>query len=91
MPQWHADVDKMEAQYIKAPWPFIYATEEESMTASMYMVDIQTYVNEMAVSFVTGTSSLDDYDSYLEAFDRMNLPEMLEIRTAQYERYKVAL
>lgn len=91
VPQWHADVDKMEAQYIKAPWPFIYATEEESMTASMYMVDIQTYVNEMAVSFVTGTTSLDDYDSYLEALDRMNLPEMLEIRTAQYERYKAAL
>ena len=45
----------------------------------------------MAVSFVTGTTSLDDYDSYLEALDRMNLPEMLEIRTAQYERYKAAL
>lgn len=54
----------------------------------MYMVDIQTYVNEMAVSFVTGTTSLGDYDSYLEALDRMNLPE---IRTAQYERYKAAL
>lgn len=91
VPAWHAEVDKMQAQYIQDPWPFIYATEEESMTASMYMVDIQTYVNEMAVSFVTGTTPLSEYDAYLEALDRMNLPEMLEIRTAQYERFSNAL
>ena len=89
--KWHADMDKVIEPYVKAPWPFIYATEEESMITSMYMVDIQTYVDEMAVSFITGTTPLDEFDSYLEALDRMNLPQILEIKKAQYSRYQEAL
>ena len=47
--------------------------------------------DEMAVSFITGTTPLDEFDSYLEALDRMNLPQILEIKKAQYSRYQEAL
>lgn len=54
----------------------------------MYMVDIQTYVDEMAVSFVNGTTPLSDYDSYVTALNKLNLPEVLKVRQAQYDRYQ---
>lgn len=88
---WHAEMDKVIQPYVKAPWPFIYSTEEEAMIISMYMVDIQTYVDEMSVSFITGTTPIEQYDSYLAALDRMNLGEILEIKKAQYERYQETL
>lgn len=88
---WHAAQDDVIAQYIKSPWPFIYATEDEASVASMYMVDIKTYVDEMCVSFINGTTSLDNWDSYLAALQKMNLNEVLKIRKAQYERFQSAM
>ncbi|WP_320128856.1 extracellular solute-binding protein [uncultured Sphaerochaeta sp.] len=88
---WHAKQDAYIAQFVKDPWPFIYATEKEAEISAQYMVDIQTYVDEMAVSFVTGVTPLTQYQSYLDALDRMNLPEVLKVRTAQYQRFKSAL
>ncbi|MFA6845515.1 MAG: extracellular solute-binding protein [Sphaerochaetaceae bacterium] len=88
---WHAKQDAYIAQFVKDPWPFIYATADEAATSSQYMVDIQTYVDEMAVSFVTGTTPLTQYQAYLDALNRMNLPGMLQVRTAQYQRFKNAM
>lgn len=88
---WHAEQDDVVAEYVKAPWPFVYSTEEEADVISMYMVDIQTYVDEMAVSFITGTTPLSEFDSYVDALNRMNLPELLKIKQAQWERYVSAM
>lgn len=85
---WHAEQDQALEKYIKSPWPFIYSTEDEASIVSMYMVDIQTYVDEMAVSFVNGTTPLSDYDSYVTALNKLNLPEVLKVRQAQYDRYQ---
>lgn len=90
LPQWHVEIDKELEQYMKEPWPFIYATEEEASIVSQYLVDITTYVEEMHVAFVTGTTSLDTYDSYLESLKSMNLEEILKVRQAQYDRYLAA-
>lgn len=88
---WHGEQDDVIAQYVKDPWPFIYSTEDEASEISMYMVDIQTYVNEMAVSFITGVTPISQYDSYIAALNRMNLPQMLSIKQAQYERFEKAM
>lgn len=90
LPEWHVAVDKQLQQYMRNPWPFIYATADESSIISRYLVDITTYVEEMHVAFITGTASLDTFDNYLESLKNMNLDQILKVRQAQYERYKDA-
>lgn len=91
LPKWHADVDKELQQYMKAPWPFIYATEDEANIMSQYLVDITTFAEEKNMAFITGASSIDEFDSYLKSLESMNLSEVLKIREAQYSRYKAAI
>lgn len=89
--KWHADIDKKIQQYVKAPWPFIYATNDEANLFSQYFADITTYVEEMNVSFITGNESLDKFETYRAALKSMNVEELIKARAAQYERYKKAL
>jgi putative aldouronate transport system substrate-binding protein len=91
LPQWHVDVDAKLATMTKAPWPQIYATQEESTVLSQYLVDIQTYVDQMEVAFVSGNTSLDDFDSYISTLDTMHLSDILKIKQDQYDRYQAAL
>lgn len=55
------------------------------------MVDIETYVNENATQFITGTKSLSDFDSYLTGLDALNLKDVTDVRSRQYARYLEAL
>ncbi|MGN1163335.1 MAG: extracellular solute-binding protein, partial [Candidatus Ornithospirochaeta sp.] len=89
--KWHGEQDDVVATYVKSPWPFIYSTEDEAGVVSMYMVDIQTYVDEMAVAFVTGTTPLSEYDAYVDALNRMNLQDLLKVKQAQWDRYAKAM
>lgn len=88
--KWHADVDKELEQYIRAPFPAIYATDEEATVLSQYLVDIQTYVEQMNVAFVSGSSDMSTFDSYLETLKNMNVEELIKIKQAQYDRYMEA-
>ncbi len=88
---WHGVVDAQLQPYVKTPWPFIYAESAESSLISQYMVDIQTYVDEMAVSFVTGTTSLSEYDTYLKNLKSMNIEELIKVKSEQYARYSKAI
>ncbi|MCR5303304.1 MAG: extracellular solute-binding protein [Lachnospiraceae bacterium] len=89
---WHAKINVELRQYIKHPWPEIYATSKESDTVNLYMPDIQEQVDSGAVAFITGEKSLDtDFDAYIEALESLNLAEVTEIKQAQYNRYLKAL
>ena len=87
---WHEEVDKELIPYVRAPWPFIFAEADEAEVVSNYLVDLQTYADEMNVAFITGTASLDTFDDYLATLESMHLSDLLEVRTAQYERYQAA-
>lgn len=88
---WHAEINRWQEQFVVDPWPFIYATEEESEIINTYYVDIETYVDENATQFITGTRSLDEFDAYLSGLDSLNLAEVLRVRQDQYGRYLSAL
>lgn len=90
LPQWHVDVDKSLEQYMHAPFPFIYATTDEANIISQYQVDIQTYVDEMNVAFISGTTSLDQFDSYISTLNSMGLKDLLKVKQEQYSKYKAA-
>ncbi len=87
---WHVAVDKELEQYIKDPFPEVYATDEEAAVISQYLVDIQTYVEQMNVAFVTGTSDLSTFDSYLSTLKDMKVEELITVKQAQYDRYMEA-
>lgn len=88
---WHAECNAWQEQFVVDPWPFIYSTTEESEVINTYMVDIETYVNENATAFITGTKSLDNFDSYIEGLDALKLQEVLTVKQNQYSRYYEAL
>jgi putative aldouronate transport system substrate-binding protein len=45
----------------------------------------------MEVAFVSGNTSLDDFDSYISTLDTMHLSDILKIKQDQYDRYQAAL
>ena len=89
---WHVQNDReFEEPFIRAPFPEVYSTEEEAEISGMYQVDIQTYVDENAVAFITGTKNLEgDFDAYIATLDSMQIGEMLKVRQAQYDRFAAA-
>lgn len=88
---WHAECNAWQEQFVVDPWPFIYSTVDESEVINTYMVDIETYVNENATAFITGTKSLDNFDSYIEGLSALKLQETLDVKQKQYSRYYEAL
>ncbi len=89
---WHVKNDReFEEPYIKAPFPVVYSTTDEANTLSMYMVDLQTYVDERAVGFISGTYSIEDeFDSYIAALQGLQIEEVLKVKQAQYDRFVAA-
>lgn len=89
---WHVQNDRdYEEPYIRALFPEVYSTEEEAEISGMYQVDIQTYVDENAIAFITGTKNLEaDFDAYIQTLENMQIGEMLKVRQAQYDRFAAA-
>ena len=93
LPAWHVQNDRtFEEPYIRAPFPDVYSTPEEASTLSMYLVDLQTYVDERAVAFISGTASIaDEFDSYISTLQSLQIEELLKVKQAQYDRYTAAV
>ena len=87
---WHVAVDKELEKYIRDPFPNVYATDEEASLISQYLVDIQTYVEQMNVAFITGNTEMSGFDTYLSNLKNMNVEELIKIKQAQYDRYREA-
>lgn len=88
---WHAECNAWQEQFVVDPWPFIYSTVDESEVINTYMVDIQTYVDENAAAFITGTKKMDEFDSYISGLQALNLSEVINVKQNQYGRYLAAL
>lgn len=65
---------------------FIY-TEEENAERSIYYTDISLYIKSMKTQFITGESSVEeDWDTFINTLNQMQLPALLEIEQAAYDR-----
>lgn len=67
--------------------PPITPTEEESKELATITNEMDTYVEEMMLKFIFGTESLDNWDTYIQTLEGMNLQRAIEIEKAAYERY----
>ncbi|MBO5071289.1 MAG: extracellular solute-binding protein, partial [Roseburia sp.] len=72
------------ADYMLPPYA---RTEEEQKTYTDINTQIDTYIREMSLKFVTGDESLDNFDRFVEQLDAYGLQELLAIEQAAYDRY----
>lgn len=93
LPEWHVQNDRTyEEPYIRAPFPTVYSTPDEAAVSSMYLVDIDTYVNERAIAFISGIADIEaEFDSYIATLEAMQIGELLKVRQAQYDRFAASL
>ncbi len=66
--------------------PVTLTAEEASEYATIYG-DIETYVNESVMQFITGIRSLDEWDEYVSMVENMNIARCIEIYQDALDRY----
>jgi len=93
LPEWHVKNDReFEVPFMRDPYPTVYSTPDEAAITSMYLVDIQTYVDERAVAFICGYADIEtEFDGYIATLEAMQIEELLKVRQAQYDRFAAAL
>lgn len=64
-------------------------TTEENAERSTIMSNVETYVKEMRLKFITGAVALDDanWEAYLSSLESYGLSRAMEITQAAYDRY----
>lgn len=62
-------------------------TEDESKEYSEIMAEIKKYESKMYTAFVMGTSSMDDFDSFVGTLKKMKIERAIEINQAALDRY----
>ena len=61
---------------------------KDNQSRNEIMRDINTYVNEMTLKFITGVTPLSDFDSYIAQIKKMNLDEAIRLTQAGYTQFK---
>ena len=67
--------------------PRVTLTPEESEEAADIRSDLDTYTKEMFASFIMGSESLDNYDTYLEQLKTIGVERYVELYQGALERY----
>lgn len=78
-------INNTEAQ--KYVLPSTGKTADELSVYNDIKATINTYVEEMALKFVTGDESLDNFDAFVKELDNKGLQDLLTIEQAAYERF----
>lgn len=71
------------AQYL----PIVSPTVDEAERHAAIMVDVNTFVLESTINFITGTKPLSEFDAYVESVKSMGIEESIGILQDQYDRY----
>lgn len=71
----------------KEVWPAFNYTYDENEEISALETDIASYVNEKTAAFITGRESLENWDKYVQEFERLDLSRYMELVEAGYARY----
>lgn len=67
--------------------PSVSPTTEESAEYASIMNDINTYISENIVMFITGQKSVDEFDAFIEGIKGMNIDRAIEIQQGALDRY----
>lgn len=67
--------------------PAFTMAAEASEERSNIMNDINTYVDEMTLKFITGVTSLDEFDAYLAQLQKMGIEDAIAITQSEYDAF----
>jgi len=67
--------------------PYITMSVEDKSFCDGVMDDVNNYITEMELKFITGEEPLSNFDAYVAQLDRMGVNEALEIYRRAYEAY----
>jgi putative aldouronate transport system substrate-binding protein len=90
LPKWHVDLDRQMVQYVKKPFPFIFATTAETQVEQGYTDNIEKYVKQKEKEFITGATSLSTFDNFMKTLKSMNIDNVINVKQEQYNRYMQA-
>ena len=65
-------------------------TAEEGEALNVIQSDVNTYVNQQTVAFITGQQELNDdtWNEYVETLNRMGIEEAISYKQAAFDRYQ---
>jgi len=67
--------------------PALSYTEEEAAKYTDLATAIDTYLQPMALKFITGEESLDKFDAFVNELNKLGLEECLKIQQDAYDRF----
>ena len=67
--------------------PPITANSDESKELANIMSQIEIYRDESIVAFITGATSLDEFDNFVKEINNMGIEKAIEIKKAGLARY----
>lgn len=67
--------------------PGVLLTKEDNAERAKIMTEINTYVDEMVLKFITGAAPLSDWDAFVAQVESMNLARALELTQNAYDVY----
>lgn len=68
--------------------PTIMMSNEERSLITNYMNDIDTYMKDMKIRFITGIEPTSNFDSYVENIKKMGIDKVIALYNKHYEQYR---
>ncbi len=65
--------------------PSLTLSNEDSLRRSEIMTEIDTYIAEMVLKYITGAESLDTFDTYQQTLKDMGIEEAIELLQKAYD------
>jgi putative aldouronate transport system substrate-binding protein len=78
----------LEPYVPKEIWPNFLFTAAEQDQVNALQTDINTYVGEMRIKFITGAAPFSAWDDYVDTLRNMGVADLTDIYAAAYTRYK---
>ncbi len=89
-PQQRESVENWLLSYkkaVKTREPKTTMTAEEAEAFAEYTVELDKVVDESFISFVLGTKSFDEFDSFIETLKKLGVEDAIKIKQAAIDRY----
>lgn len=87
-PEVLAGQDKwMDSSYGDWVMPPVTLTADEASEYSRYYNDIETYVNEFTLGVITGSTSINEWDKYVDTLRSLNIDRCIELYQQALNRY----
>ena len=67
--------------------PTVTPTQEEADELNQLVTNIDDYVNEQVLKFITGGADMESYDDFIAEMKRLGVERVVEIKQNQYDRF----